>query len=125
MAFLRYLFMGAIGTLVHYAVLIVLVERARVTPTIGTTCGFVAGAFVNYLLNYRFTFRSRRSHRDAMPKFMTLAAAGAVVNGSIVSLGAGPLRLPYLIPQVVATGVVVVGTFLGNRVWTFGRRPHD
>ncbi len=124
-AFARYILSGAVGTTAHYTVLVALVERAHVVPTVGTTCGFAVGAGLNYLLNYRFTFQSDRRHRDAMPRFFTLALMGAGVNAAIVSAGVSWLHWPYLIPQVIATGVVVISTFLGNRAWTFRRMPHE
>jgi putative flippase GtrA len=88
-------------------------------PTLATTLGFATGAVVNYFLNFRFTFQSSRPHRQALPRFLTVAAGGMLLNGGIVALGVDVLRLHYLIPQVCATGVVVLGTFLVNRVWTF------
>ena len=124
-AFARYLLSGAVGTVAHYCVLVGLVEGGHITPPVATTCGFATGAGVNYLLNYQFTFRSTRRHREALPRFVSLAFVGAVANAAIVAAGIKWLRLPYLIPQVAATGVVVIGTFLGNRFWTFRRMPHE
>ncbi len=118
----RYTMVGAVGTLAHYLVLFTLVERCGVPPAVATAFGFATGAVINYFLNLRFTFQSDRPHREALPRFLTVAAAGMVLNSGIVALGAEVLRLHYMIPQVFATAVVVFLTFCANRVWTFQRR---
>jgi putative flippase GtrA len=56
---------GIVGTSTHYLLLISFVEVADLDPVVATSIGFVGGAAVNYLLNYRYTFRSAKSHLDA------------------------------------------------------------
>ena len=115
---------GAIGTAGHYAVLILLVERLGVSPTLASACGFVVGAVINYLLNYHVTFASRQSHLQTLPRFMTIAFAGALLNTGIMAVGNGTLGWNYLVAQVIATGCVLVFGFLANRMWTFATRPN-
>jgi putative flippase GtrA len=55
--FMTFGMVGAIGTLVHYTILIVLVETWAIHPGAATTLGFGLGALVNYLLNHRYTFK--------------------------------------------------------------------
>jgi len=95
------------------------VERGGMAPPLATALGFSTGAVVNYFLNARFTFRSTRPHRKALPRFLAVAAVGMALNSGIVALGVDVFRLYYMIPQVFATGTVVLGTFLVNRAWTF------
>ena len=123
--FMRYAAAGAVGTLAHYAVLLGLVEGRHVTPTVGTTLGFATGAGVNYALNHRLTFQSAQKHRVALPKFLTIAALGLLVNGTIVTVGVRWLGLHYFIPQLAATGTVLLITFFLNRAWTFRGGLHD
>jgi len=120
--FARYAAVGAVGTLVHYAVLVALVQPRAADPVVASTIGFGGGAVVNYLLNYYLTFRSRAPHREALAKFMTVALLGLAVNGAVMALLAGALALHYLVAQVVATGVVLASGFLANRWWTFRHR---
>jgi putative flippase GtrA len=122
--FLRYTGSGAVGTAAHYAVLMTLVSVFHAAPTLGTALGFIVGAGINYAFNYRFTFRSDRRHREAMPRFLALALLGFCLNVGIVSVGTGLFHFHYLIPQVAATALVLVTTFVGNRIWTFKGRAH-
>lgn len=117
--FTWYAAMGALGTLAHYAVLIGLVESGSAGDLTASTLGFAVGALVNYLLNYRYTFRSRKSHREAFARFMTVALLGLAVNFLVMVLGTRLADLNYLLAQLIATGAVLATTFLTNRGWTF------
>jgi putative flippase GtrA len=117
--FLRYAGAGAIGTALHYAVLISLVQLARVDAVVASTAGAVGGALVNYALNHRFTFASKKPHAHALPRFALVAAGGVLLNAVVM---AGMLHVAgphYLVAQVVATGAVLAMGFLANRAWTF------
>ncbi len=117
--FVRYAGAGAIGTGLHYAVLIALVQLARADPVAASTAGAVCGALLNYALNHRFTFASGKSHATALPRFALVAVAGIALN-ALVMAGVLALAGPhYLVAQVIATGVVLAAGFLANRAWTF------
>ena len=96
-----------------------LVQMAGVTPVLASAGGFVLGALVNYFLNYRYTFRSNNRHHEAIIKFFTIALVGLVLNTLIISLAIDILSLHYLLAQVIATGLVLIWNFTGNRCWTF------
>ena len=117
--FLRYAGAGAIGTGLHYAVLIALVQLARAGPVIASTAGAVCGALVNYALNHRFTFASERSHRRALPRFALVAVCGVALNALVMAVVLAVAGPHYLVAQVVATGAVLAAGFLANRAWTF------
>lgn len=117
--FMRFAGVGAIGTAGHYLTLVLLVEAAGVDAVPASLAGFVVGALINYHLNRVYTFRSDIAHRIALPKFLAIAAIGAVLNTLIMSLALNQLRLHYLLAQILATGIVLVWGFLGNRLWTF------
>ncbi|MBS0326061.1 MAG: GtrA family protein [Proteobacteria bacterium] len=117
--FFRYAAAGAIGTAVQYAILVALVESLQVQAVAASTIGAVAGAFVNYGLNHRYTFGSDAPHARALPRFAATALAGIALNAAVVALLVSAARTNYLAAQVVATAAVLAFTFLGNRRWTF------
>lgn len=110
---------GAVATLVHVLTLILLVEFGAVSPVWATLAGFAAGAFINYLVNRRFTFDSRKPHRDAGPRFMAVAVGTGLLNAMLVFIGTDLLGLHYLLVQCAATLIVFLVNFLLNSVWTF------
>ena len=110
---------GAIGTIGHYAILILLVQVMHTNVIFATTIGFIIGALINYLLNYRITFNSNKPHLEAFTKFILIASLGAVINAAIMTAGINMFCLHYLIIQVIATGFVLTLNFIANKYWTF------
>ncbi len=117
--FIIFASVGAIGTLGHYAALIFLVEVFNVNPVYATTVGFVIGALINYILNYKYTFQSSKPHGEALTKFLTVAAIGAMLNSFIMFCGESFLKFNYILVQIFATGIVLLLNFGLNKLWTF------
>ncbi|MEZ0214280.1 MAG: GtrA family protein [Xanthobacteraceae bacterium] len=110
---------GAVGTLAHYTVLIALVQAAGLDPVAGSTAGFLAGLVVNYTLNRAITFRSTKRHRETAAKFLTVAGIGLVLNAALMALLIDKLGLPYLVAQIVVTGILLFWHYAGSALWTF------
>jgi putative flippase GtrA len=120
--FLLFAALGAVGTAAHYTVLIALVNTNVAEPKAATTAGFAVGALVNYILNYRFTFKSSQRHSETLPKFLAVAASGAALNYAVMWLGVETLHVHYLAAQIAATALVLVWNYSINRIWTFAGR---
>jgi len=110
---------GLCGTALHYAVLIALVNLARLDPLVGSAAGAVAGALFNYRMNYTFTFKSRQKHRVAMTRFFILVTIGLFLNIAFMAIGLEILHLHYLLAQAVATVLVLFWNFGWSRFWAF------
>jgi putative flippase GtrA len=117
--FLRYAGAGAVGTALHYALLVALVQLAGVPAVAASTAGAIAGALVNYGLNPRFTFASGHAHARALPRFAAVAVAGIGVNAVTMAAVLALAPAHYLVAQVVATAVVLALGYVANRRWTF------
>jgi putative flippase GtrA len=117
--FLSFAIIGVLGTGVHYLVLVMLVSGAGIAPVVATTVGAFCGAIVNYVLNYRLTFESRKRHAEALSKFLAVAGVGFVINAAIVAAGTRRTTWHYLVIQVIATALVLFWGFAANRMWTF------
>lgn len=117
--FLLFAGIGVIGTLGHYTILIVLVRFWAVDPVVASSIGFIAGALINYILNYHFTFQSDKRHAEALMKFLIVATIGAGINGLIMYIGVEHTNFNYLLVQIFATGVVLFWNFVVNKLWTF------
>ena len=117
--FLRFAGTGVIGTAVQYVVLILLVELGSVKAVAASFTGFMCGALVNYFLSHRYVFNSSVPHREAIFKFFIIAAVGLGINTMIMAAGVNVFQLHYLLVQLIATGLVLLWNFAGNRSWTF------
>ena len=112
---------GVFAAIAHYSALVALVEGAGWRPVPATLVGYFAGGVVSYILNRRHTFASDRPHAEAGWRFAAVAAVGFCLTWAFMQLFVEAMALPYLPAQLVTTGIVLVWSFVANRVWTFGR----
>ena len=110
---------GVVAAIVHYGLLVGLVEVGGVRPVPATLAGYVVGGVVSYILNRRHTFDSGRSHAQAGWRFAFVAGIGFLLTGLLMHVLHVRLGVPYLQDQVLTTGVVLFWSFLANRFWTF------
>jgi putative flippase GtrA len=120
--FVMYAAAGAVGTAGHYAVLVALVSTGLLGPVPASMCGALAGAWINFMLNARLTFRSRASIATAW-RFAATALAAALANGIAMALLTQWLRVPWLPAQLIVTAGLLMLTFTVNSLWTFRSGP--
>jgi putative flippase GtrA len=111
--------MGLVAAVVHYGLLIALVEGGRLDPVPATLIGFIGGGIASYVLNRRLTYASERPHAEATWRFAVVAAVGFVLTGMFMYVFTHWLGAPYLPAQLVTTGIVLFWSFLANKLWTF------
>jgi putative flippase GtrA len=116
--FLRFATVGALATIIHYSILISLVELAHGPLIPSTSTGFVCGAIVSYRLNRQITFRHQPHFGRGLLKFIAVGAAGLGLNAVIV-IGLARAGLSYIPAQMAATGVVLVWNFAVARLIIF------
>jgi putative flippase GtrA len=111
---------GVAAAIVHYGLLIGLVELLAWRPTAATLIGYIGGGIVSYLLNRSLTYRSDRPHEEATWRFAAVAGVGFILTYGLMELLHGWLSLPYVLAQVLITGIVLVWSFFAHKIWTFG-----
>jgi putative flippase GtrA len=121
LAFSRYLVSGSLATLTHFGVLILLVEIWGTRPTLASAIGFTVSIFVNYTLQYHWTFRSAVAHRVAFARYLVVTVTMLGVNTGIFWCLNELLGVLYILSQVVATGIVFLFNFTINHHYTFSR----
>jgi putative flippase GtrA len=110
---------GIVATSVHYGLLIGLVEVLDVSAVAAAMVGCVAGAVVSYGLNRRHTFHSNLPHQQAGRRFAIVALGGFGLTYLFMSFFVDFGGVPYLPAQAATTGIVMLWSFLGHRMWTF------
>ncbi len=111
---------GVIATALHYIVLVTLVRIFAVPPVPATLCGFTLGGILSYGLNRRHTFESDRPHEVAAWRFALVAGVAFLLTYLLMRQMVETWRLPYFPSQVATTCLVMIWTFAGHRLWTFG-----
>lgn len=114
-----FVFVGLFAAVAHYGALIALVEGGGWTPVPATLVGYLCGGLTSYALNRRHTFDSDRSHREAGWRFALVAGVGFGITWGLMVLLVERAGMPYLPAQVLTTGIVLIWSFLANKLWTF------
>jgi putative flippase GtrA len=114
---------GATGYVVNLAVFSSLVLGADVHHLAAATVSFLVAVTNNYTWNRVWTFRGQRGHVAYQGiRFLIVAvcalAANLVVLETLVSLG-----VPKIPAQATAIILVTPLNFVGNKLWSFRRRP--
>lgn len=116
----RYAVAGAVATASHYALMGALVEAAHWPAALASGAGATLGAVVAYGLNRAWTFAgSGVPHRQALPRFLAVAGAGALANATVVWAGTAGLGWHWLAAQAAATLAVLLASYAANRRWSF------
>jgi putative flippase GtrA len=77
--FLRFCLVGTLGFFVDSGVLLVVTRTGALGSMAGRVVSFLAAASVTWVLNRRFTFRSRATVKSLLP-YVTLTSLGALLN---------------------------------------------
>ena len=110
---------GVVASLIHYALLVTLVEVGGLAPVPSALCGFTAGGIVSYGLNRRHTFVSDRPHEQAAWRFALVASIAFLLTYLAMRVLHEAGHLHYMPAQIVTTLLVMIWTFGANRLWTF------
>lgn len=116
--FSRFLAVGVATTIVHYGVLIALVEAFGIGPVLGTTAGFIAAVFLSYLLNRRYTFEVRPEFGSGLIKYYASVSMGLVINAGLMALLTS-WGVNYIVAQIIASGAALVWNFIAARFLVF------
>lgn len=120
---LTFLLVGGFATGVHYLLTLLFVFVAGLPLVSSSALGFAISAVANYLLNARFTFRSKQSHRATVPRFVATAGTGLLINSLSLSLLTS-LGLHAIPAQILTTLGVLTWNYTINGLWTFKRRAN-
>lgn len=106
----RYVAVGAFGTVLYYVALVVQVEALAVGVMTATCIAFLLVVVANYVLHRDWTFRSPVAHSRAFVPFVLMSAAGFGINTAVMALGLAT-DVHYLLAQAVAIGIVVAWNY--------------
>ena len=118
----RFCIVGGTRFVVNLAVYTALLRGLGFHYLAAATCSFLVAVTNNYTWNRLWTFRGQRGHvayqglRFLVVSVLALAA-NLVVLHFLVRLGTGKV-----LAQAIAIVLVMPLNFVGNKLWSFGRR---
>ena len=115
---MRFLVVGGIATITHYAILIALVELTGMRAVIATSIGYAVGVVTSFVLNRKYTFKNQSSVAKTFAKYCVIYVIGMGLNAALM-VAFMAQGAPYLLAQIFATAIVLVWSFLGSRFVVF------
>jgi dolichol-phosphate mannosyltransferase len=118
----KFCIVGASGYVVNLAVFTLLVRGLEVHHLAAAVCSFLVAVTNNYTWNRLWTFRHSRGHVAYQgARFLVVSTLVLLVNLGVLELlvRAG---VDEVLAQAVAIVLVTPLNFLGNKLWSFGRR---
>ena len=119
--FLKFAFVGFIGTLLNLAVLFTFTEFFGLYYIFSALIAFIVADTNNFILNKVFTFRERLRHKTAhkFGKFVLVSIAAICVNLTFLYIFTEFFGLYYIFSEIAAICIAMSINFTGNRKWTF------
>ncbi len=120
--FFRYGVAGAAALGTHLLVLVILVELMGLAKYLSSLIGFLCAIPVNYAIQHTFVFGRRNGHTMYVQRYLLVTFAMAVANTVLFAFLVMLDFVPYIVVQVIVTGVIFVINFKINRSFTFSLR---
>jgi putative flippase GtrA len=143
--FCKFSVVGALGAVIDFGILNLLVQLAGFPKVLANVCSFTAAVISNFVWNRLWVYPETRGAplRKQFVQFFVVNVAGLAINTAVfyasdrwllgeIGLLAGPagalalvigmahFSLAYNGAKVIATAVVLFWNFFVNRLWTFG-----
>ncbi|MEZ5654225.1 MAG: GtrA family protein [Burkholderiaceae bacterium] len=117
-----FLLVGTTAALVHWGVVVALVERGSWSPLAANLLAWIVAFGVSFTGHHRFSFRGHgRQPIGSAGRFAVVSFTGLLVNETAYAMLLRWTGLPYPIALMVVLATVAVGTWLLSRHWVFRR----
>jgi putative flippase GtrA len=117
---------GGSGYVINLIVFGLLTETTDVHHVLAAVGAFVVAVTNNFVLNRIWTFRQQGAREDhagfQAARFFAVSLVGLAVNLIVLTLLVDVFEAPELPAQAIAVAVATPVNFIGNKLWTFGRR---
>lgn len=120
--FVAFFGVGVVAAIVHYGLLVGLVEIFFYDKVSAALAGYVAGGVVSYVLNRLYTYEAERGHLEAGWRFAVVAGIGFGMTWLLMIVFTRWLGWHYLLGQAATTGIVLVWSFAAHKYWSFRDR---
>ncbi|MDE2401067.1 MAG: GtrA family protein [Burkholderiales bacterium] len=116
----RFVLVGIAAAAVHYMVALLINGVLGVPPAWANPLAFVTAFPVSYVGHRVFSFpQARLPHRQALPRFMTVAVSSFVGNQALLLVLLQQLAWPFWFALGVTLVTVALATYVFSRYWAF------
>ncbi|MFA6253507.1 MAG: GtrA family protein [Patescibacteria group bacterium] len=115
----RYGIVGLTSAMIDFGILYLLTDGFGFHYLWSATISFIVAASYNYYLNKTWTFKVGGKLSKQVGIFLLIAGSGVLLNNLILYLLVEQAHWWYIYAKIIATGIVTIGNFIGNKYLTF------
>jgi putative flippase GtrA len=115
----RYGIVGLTSAMIDFGILYLLTDGFGFHYLWSATISFIVAASYNYYLNKTWTFKAGGKLSKQVGIFLLIAGSGVLLNNLILYLLVEQAHWWYIYAKIIATGIVTIGNFIGNKYLTF------
>ena len=121
----KFCLVGGSGFFVNLAVFTVVAEGLGAHHLVAAAIAYVVAVTNNFAWNRRWTFGAQRGHAGFQAaRFLAVSTAAATLAAVVLELLVSVAGLPEVPAQALAIASAMPLNFIGNKMWSFGRRPN-
>ena len=114
----RFILSGGGATFCHLALMALLVWGG-INATLSTSIGVVAGAVVNYILQYNYTFKANIRHKKSIINYLIAVSFSFLSNLFLFMLFHDFLQNGVLLSQIFTSAIVALQNYLIYKKFVF------
>jgi putative flippase GtrA len=115
----RFSMVGAVATVIHVVVAMLVISSTGIRPTFGSIIGFFSAFTFSYLGHFQFTFAVVGRHKHYFLKFVAGSVASFFLSTTVVWVCTAVLKIDYK-PTLIGVGFIIpICNYLINRFWVF------
>ncbi len=121
-----FLAVGGLASLVHWAVVVALVEADAVRPLLANVAGWMVAFGMSFAGHHLLSFRGHSTPAMlAALRFFVISATGFVLNQAAYAVLIAKTSVSYALLLVVVLAGVAAATYVAGRWWAFRHRPEE
>lgn len=116
----RFGVVGVSAALVHFSVVVLLVELHWLKPLVANIAAFCLAFQISYWGHRRFTFSgTQQSHAVALPRLLLVSVLAFLANEGLFYILMKEFALPYPLALFLVLSVLPLIVFTANKFWVF------
>jgi putative flippase GtrA len=117
--FFRFLAVGVLNTLLGYCIIFFCMYLAKMSPEVSNVVGYLVGLVTSYILNKKYTFRSKQNRRVEIFRFLAVFVIAYAANFLVLIVLIHKIGVHEGVSQVLAGVIYVAASFIMNKHYVF------
>jgi putative flippase GtrA len=116
----RFGIVGLSAAVVHFSVVVLLVESHHMQPLIANIIGFCTAFQISYWGHRQWTFNgTTQKHTIAFPRLLLVSVLAFIANEGMFYLLMEQFALPYPVALILVLSILPLVVFVVNKLWVF------